>query len=109
DFLPSFVAEIHIYIGHADPLRIEEPLKYEVVFYRVHICYVQTVGYERTVRRASARPNGYAVFSGEIDKVPHYQKIFHIAHGLDDAQFVFQPVPQLLRRLVAVADFETLV
>ena len=39
-------------------------------------------------------PTAMPCVSGIIDKIPYDQEIIHIAHALDDAELIVQPLPQ---------------
>ena len=41
NLLPSFIAEIHVYIRHGNSFGIKESLKQQAVLYRVYIRYTQ--------------------------------------------------------------------
>ena len=103
DLRPAFIAEVDVDIRHADTLRIEKTFKDQIVFDRVDVRNRQTVGDDRTRRRAAPRPDHDLVLLRVIDKIPDDKEIFHIAHGLDRAQFVLQTVDQILRRIFSVA------
>src|SRR5712671_1909203 len=36
--------KVDVYIRHADPLRVEEPLKKQIVLQRIDVCNLKTIG-----------------------------------------------------------------
>ena len=60
DLLPPPDAEVDVNIRHGDPLGVEESLKVEGVFHRVHVGDGHAVGHHGAGRRAPARAHGDA-------------------------------------------------
>ena len=91
--LAALVAEVHVDIGHAHPLGIEEALKGEVVLNGVQLGDVQAVGHD--AGRAAAAPGADhdAAVLGELHKVPDDEEVIHIPHLGNDPQLVLQPLP----------------
>ena len=55
DFLPPFIAEINVNIRHADPFRIQEPLKQQLVLQRVQHRDPQGISHNGAGAAAAAR------------------------------------------------------
>ena len=102
DLTAPRLAEVHVDIGHTDPLRVEEAFKIQAVFHRVDVGDVEAVGHHGPRRRASARSHGDLLASGVGDKIRHDEEIIHIAHFLDHGHLIFQTFP-VARRVVGIA------
>ena len=108
DLLPAADAEIHIDVGHGDPLRIQEALEIQAVAYGVHLGDPQAVGHHTPRRRTPARAYRDVVALGVVDEVGDDQEVLHKAHLPDDAHLVLQPLPVALRR-AGIAALKALV
>ena len=86
------LTKVNIEIGHGNPLRVEKPLKQQVVAQRVQVGNVQGVGHQRTGPRASAWPHRTAIVFGPIDEVADDQKVAGKAHFQNRFDFEIQPV-----------------
>ena len=91
DLLPPLVAKIHVDIRHGNAFRVQKALKEQVVLERIEHGDIQAV--RHNAARAAAAPGADhdAVVLGVLDKIPHDQKVIHIAHLCDDRKLVFQP------------------
>ena len=96
DFLPPLKAEVHVNIRHGHTLRVEEPLKEELVPDGVNAGDAQAVGHNAAGGGAPPGSHHDTVVPGVFDKVPHNEEIVHVAHVVDDGQLVLQPLLQLL-------------
>ena len=94
-------AEIHIDIGHADPLGIQKPLEEEVIVEGIDVRDAQGISHEAAGRRSSTGPHGDATGPGKLNDVPDDQEIARVPHGGDDQQFFPQPLPVGFGRLTA--------
>ena len=56
--------------------------------------YLQSIGNNASRCGTSARSHHDTVLLGIIDKIPNNQEIIHIAHGLDDIQFIVEALFQ---------------
>lgn len=80
------VLEVHIYIRHADTVRIEETLKQKLILDRVQIGNLEAVSHHRTCRRATPGTYHRAHSAGCCDIVLYYQEVVgesHLADGLE--------------------------
>ena len=84
------VAEIHVDIRHAYPLRIQKTLEVQPVLHGLHVGDVQAVGHHAPCGGASARPHGDMGVFGEADKVGDNQEVVGKAHPLDHVQLIVQ-------------------
>ena len=95
---PAGIAEIHVDIRHADPLRIQKPLKVEAVFHRVDVGDAQAIA-DHAARRASApRPHGNPGALSIADEIGDDEEIVGEAHFLDHVLLVSQLLPVALIR-----------
>ncbi len=106
-FTAAILAEIHIDIRHADPLRVQEAFKHQIVFDRIQIRNIQAIGDDRAGRAAAARPHRDSGLPCKLHKVRHNEKIVHISHLLNHLHLVFQLLPAGLRRF-GIPFFESL-
>ncbi len=97
DFLPSFIAEIHINIRHADTLRIQEALKQQAVLHRIDLRDIQGIGHQTPGGTASTRSDNNPVVPGIFDKVPYNEEIVHISHLNDGLELILQAIPDFFR------------
>src|SRR5690606_676064 len=89
----TFIVKVNIDIGHRNPVRIQEPLKKEVIFNRVNIRNPKTIGYRRTRCRTTTRPHRNPHLSRRSYKVLHNQKVSRITRLLNRLQFKIQTLP----------------
>ena len=85
DRTPALIVKIYIYIGHRDSLRIKEPLKEQVILYRVKLRNTQAICYHRARSRTSSRAYRDAHLPCCSNKILHNKEIIgktHIADGL---------------------------
>ena len=101
--LTALIAEVYIDVGHTDPFRIEETLKYQIVPDRVNVSYLKAVGHNGAGCRASPRAYHNAVCLGIVNKIPYNEKIFNISHGFYGVQLVVQSFVQLRSRVFSVS------
>ena len=74
DFLTAVVGEVHVNIGHAHALRVEEALEEQLVANGVHVGDAQRVGHQAARRRASGDA-AHAMAAGEVHVVPDDQEV----------------------------------
>ena len=111
DFLTPLIAEVNINIRHADPLRIQKPLKNQIIADRINIRDFQHIGHNAPGSRSSPRTHHNFILLRVIDKIPYNQKIFHIPHLFNGGKLVVQPLLQAFPvrvRIVAVAFLQAL-
>ena len=89
---PAFIVEVDIQIGHGDSLRIEESLKQQIVFERIDGGDVKRIGDDGARAAAASGADENAVRLGEMHIVPDDQEVIDIAHALNDAELVIQPL-----------------
>ena len=92
---PALHAEVHIDIGRADALGVQEPLKNKPVAERVDIGDAQHIRDEGTSRRAAARAHGNTAVLRMADEIPDDQKIADEPGFLDHREFVVEALVQL--------------
>ena len=88
DLLPAFIAKVDIKVRHADAFRVEEALKQQIVFQRVHVRDVEAIGGEASRTAAAAGAYHDAVHLRVVDEVPNDEEVVHKPHLLDDAELV---------------------
>ena len=114
-FGSPLVTEVDVEIGHRDAVRVQEPLKEEIVLERIDIRDTDRVGDYACSAAAAPGPYRYPLCFGPLNKVHDDEIIFRKAHAEDDAQFIIgaffyglryfpvaalQPVPCQLRQIV---------
>ncbi len=99
--LARLVREIDVDVGHADPLRIQEPLEQEVEPDRIDVGDAEAVGDEAPRGRAATRPDGDAVPARVVGEVADDQEIARVADGADRVELVGEP------RVVHLAGFRS--
>ena len=102
DLLPSLIAEVHVDIGHGHTLRVQEPLKQELIADRVNGGDLQAVGDDASRRRPSSRSDRDPVVLRILDEIPYDKEIIHISHVPDRIKLIAQAVLQLLGRLRSI-------
>ena len=90
DLAPAVDAEVHVYIRHGHPLRVEKAFKEKAVLYGVHVGDVQAVAHHAAGGAAPAGAHGYAAALGKAYKVGDYEEIVHEAHLFYHVQLVVQ-------------------
>ena len=93
---PALVVEVAVDVGHGDALRVQEALKQQVVLQGIDLGDAQRVGHDGARAAAAPRADPHAVGLGVVDEVPDDQEVVHVAHLLDHAQLVIEPVPRIL-------------
>ena len=93
DLPPPGVAEVHVDIRHAHPLRVQKALEVEPVFHRVDVRDIETVADHRARRAAPARPHGNPHAPGVADKVGDDEEIVRKAHFLNHVLLVPELLP----------------
>ncbi|MNI70582.1 hypothetical protein D3C73_1264040 [compost metagenome] len=95
DFIPTFITEVNIDIGHGDPFRIQKPLEEQVVLHRINIRNFQRVGHDTACGRTPTRP-GHNVLTVSIsDKVPYDKEIIRESHAINHPKLILQSLLQL--------------
>ena len=107
DLAPAADAEVHVDVGHGDPLRVQETLEHQAVFHGVDLGDGHAVGHHGPGGGAPARPHGDVVAFGVADEVGDDEEVVHEAHLPDDAHLVLQPL-HVLPGAVRVATGEAL-
>ena len=97
---PAGVAEVHVDIRHADPLRVQEPLEVQVVLHGVDVRDVEAVADHAARGAAPAGTHGDACASGIADEVGDDQEVVGEAHLLDHVLLVPELVPVLVIRSI---------
>ena len=99
------VVEVAVDIGHGDALGVQEALEQQVVLQGVDLRDAQGVGHDGASAAAATGAHAHAMGLGVVDEVPYDQEVVHVAHLLDHAQLVVEPVPRVLAlRTVEPAD-----
>ena len=99
--VPAGVAEVHVDVRHAHPLRVQKPLEVQPVLHGVHVGDVQAVGDHAAGGGAPAGAHGDALLPGVADKVGDDEEVVRKAHLFDHIQLVVQ-LPAVLRVLPPV-------
>jgi hypothetical protein len=94
--LPAAGTEVHVDVGQADALGVEEALEQEIVFDGVDLGDAQTVGNHAPGRRAAARADRDALFAGGLDEFPDDKEIALKAHLLNEPDLALEPLLVLL-------------
>ena len=92
DLVASVIAEIHVYIGHADSLGVKETLKEKVKSYGIYIGNADKIRHKATRARASSGAYGDRITMGKINVIPDYQKIVGISHTVNNAKLIIYSV-----------------
>ena len=106
---PALV-EVHVDVGHLDPLGVQEPLEQEPVAQRVEVGDPQAIGDDRAGRRATPRPHADPLLARVADQVPDDQEVPAEPHRGDHVELVVDPVADLggdRRRSVRAAPAST--
>ena len=108
DLLASFKAEIHVYIRHGHTLRIQEPLKQQIIPDGIKLCNSKGICHKASRRTSTPRPYHNSVFSGIVDKIPYDQEVIHISHVSDRRKLIIQTFFQFVcyRIIQALQTFE---
>ncbi len=93
-------AEVDIDIRHRHPLRIQKPLKQQIVLQRIHIGNLHAVRDKGAGGRPTPRPHRNALLLRVPDKVPHDHEVAGKLHLLDAGNLPIQPRPVLLFRML---------
>ena len=94
------VVEVDVDVGHRDAVGVEEPLEQQVVRDRVEVGDAERVGDQRAGRRAAAGAHRDAVVLGPVDEVRDHDEVAGEPHLGDDAELVFEPLLEPLKRLL---------
>ncbi|MNS22864.1 hypothetical protein D3C72_546690 [compost metagenome] len=100
DFAAALDAEVHVDIGHAHALGVQEALEQQVVGQGVDVGDAEAVGHDRAGGRATARAHLDAVALGPVDEVPHDEEVAGEAHALHHLELVLQTRLDLGRDLL---------
>ena len=103
------VLEIHVYIRHADTVRIQETLEQQGVLDRVQIGDSQAVSHDGTGRRATPRTHHESHFARSRDVVLDNEEIVRETHLADGLQLEVDALGLLVGQGVAVALPRTLI
>lgn len=104
NFIPTFIAEVDIYIGHTHALGVEKALKVQPETYRVDISNTGKVCRKTSRPRSPAGTDRDPVLLGESDIIGHYEKIIGVSHAADDRKLVIEPYFIFIGSVVAVRD-----
>ena len=104
DLAPPVVGEVDIYIRHADPFGVQEPLEDQAVFDRVDVCYIQRVSDYAACGRSSSGADHDAMALRVVDVVPYYQEVVHEAHLLDDGKLRFESFAELFAYFAVLSE-----
>ena len=97
------LVEVHVDVGHLDPVRIQEPLEQQPVAQRIEVGDPQGVRHDRPRRRSPARADADPLLAREPDQVPHDQEVPREPHLRDDRQLVVGAFDHLGGQRIAVA------
>ena len=82
---PALV-EVHVDVGHLDPLRVQEALEDQSVPERVDVGDAEAVGHDRAGGRPAPRADADALLPREPDQVPDDQEVAGQTHLQDHAR-----------------------
>ncbi len=88
DPVPLPVGEVGIYVGHGDPLRVQEALKEEAEAQGVNVGDAHGVGHQAPGGAPPSRPHGDPVAPGPVDVVLDDEEVPGEAHALNDGKLV---------------------
>ncbi len=83
-------AEIHVHVGEADALGIEEALEQQAVLQRVDVGDLHRVAHQAAGRRPAARAHRNSHVLGIADEIPDDQEVARELHVLDHLDFAIQ-------------------
>ena len=106
--LPTLVAKVNIKVRHRHPLRVQKPLKQQIVLHGVNICNANTIGSNGPGAGATPRSHRYTLILGVLHKIYHDQVIVSVTHLLYGVQLILQPLCIGLGRVLAIAAHHTL-
>ena len=106
DFLPAFIAEIHVKIRHGNTLRVQKAFEDQVVADRVDIGDADTVGREAPRTRTAPGPDRNAPAFGVVDKIIDNEVIVRIPHFADDPDLIVKPLAQRVGHAAGVTAFK---
>src|SRR5690606_34994006 len=81
----TFIIKVNINIRKRYTIRIQETLKQEIIFNRIHICNSDTIGHCRSRCRTTPRSHTYTHISGVGGKILYNKevsRITRISNGL---------------------------
>ena len=90
--LPAAAAEVHVDVGQADALGIEEALEEQVVLDRVDLGDLEGVGQEAPGGRTAARADRDALLAGGLEQVPDDEEVALEVHLLDELDLALEPL-----------------
>ena len=85
DVTAAALVEVHVEVGHGDPLGVEEPLEDQPVPQRVEVGDPHRVGDHRAGARPTAGTHPDAVVLRPVDEVGDHQEVAREIHLQDDA------------------------
>ena len=101
DHFPAPVhAEIDVDIRHRNPLRIQKPLKQQLMLQRIDIRNSQRIRHQRARRRSPPRPHRNPLLPRMPDEVPHNQKISRKLHLLNNRNLARQSLLIVRQRML---------
>ena len=95
DLAAPLVAKIDVDIGHAHALRVEEALEEQLILEGIDVGDAEEIADDAAGCRAAARADEDAVAFGVVDKIPDDEEIGIVAHFVDDAELVVEPLCHL--------------
>ena len=90
---PAGIAKVHVNIRHTHPLRVQEPLKVQVILHRVNVGDVEAVADHRPRRAAPPGPHGDSGIPGEAHKIGDNEEVVREAHLFNHVLLVLQLCP----------------
>ena len=105
DLIAAAVTEIHVDIGHAHALGVEESLKEQVKRDGIHLGDAHAVGHKTARARSTAGADGNIAGLGKIHVILHDEEVVGVSHAPDHVQLVGQTVTvSLLAVLAPIKD-----
>ena len=88
DHFPAAIhAKVHVDIRHGDTFGVEEAFKEQIVGEGIEVRNSKGIRHKASGGRSSPGADRNVAGSGEIDDIPHNQKISGIPHGVQHSEF----------------------
>ena len=97
----AVVGEVHVNVGHAHALRVQEALEEQVIADRIDVGDAQHVG-DEAARGGATRDAAHALAARVVDVVPDDEEVGDEALGADDLELVVEAALQPLADLAVV-------
>ena len=89
DLLTTVIREVHVNVGKAHAVGIQEALERQVIADGIHVGDAERIG-DQAARGGSARHTAHAVAAGVVGVVPDDQEVRDEPLGAENAEFIVQ-------------------